>query len=110
MGEWASFSCTIPCTDAVLWYTERSPHPLRYSLPGLKIRKKALQLSGCSSRYDNYTEVLEVFATVQSNATKLQCASVSVCTNTDVLCRPQVCYSESAQLVGRSLFVCCTVN
>ena len=106
IGEWASLSCTAPCTDAVLWYTKNNPHPLRYSLPGLKIHKTVMQLSGCSSRKDNYTEVLEVFSTAQSNATEFQCVSIPVCTNTDVQCRPQVCYSDFAQLLGKSLFVC----
>ena len=92
IGEWASLSCTAPCTDAVVWYTKNNPHPIRYSLPGLKIRKTVLQQSDCSSRKDNYTEMLEVFATAQSNATELQCVSIPVCTNTDVQCRPQVCY------------------
>ena len=58
-------------------------------------------LSNCTSINGTYSEVLEIFTVAQSNVSELQCASVPVCTDTDLHCRPQTCYSEFVQLIGK---------
>lgn len=92
-------ACTVPCPNVVHWYTRGSLYPLQMSWPGPRVHK--MVLSNCTSINGTYSEVLEIFTEAQSNFSELQCASVPVCTDTDLHCRPQTCYSEFVQLTGK---------
>ena len=99
LSNWTMLACTAPCPVMVHWYTKGSSYPLQTSWPGLSVHK--VLLSNCTSENGTYSEVLEIFAAAQSNVSELQCASIPVCTDTDQHCRPQTCYSEFAQLMGK---------
>ena len=101
VGESAVFTCTVPCTNAIIWYSTEHSHATRQSISALTNHTKIV--SQCTSD-DVYTEALIIPATVDINTTLLQCATMNfnVCRNAShCKLRPTVCFSRFAKITGK---------
>ena len=101
VGEFAVFTCTVPCTDAITWFATKHPHAPRQPVSALTNHTKVV--SQCTND-EVYTEALIITATVDINTTLLQCAAMNfnVCRNAaECKLRPRVCFSRFVAITGK---------
>ena len=100
-GEFAVFTCTVPCTDAITWFATKHSHVARQSVSALTNHTKVV--SQCTND-EVYTEALIIIATVDINTTLLQCAVMNfdVCRNAaECKLRSRICFSRFAAITGK---------
>ena len=97
-GQYANFTCTVPCTHRIDWFVEGHPYSLRGMVDDFEYQKRVISQCTAPDGSGEYAESLDILTTLELDQTALQCAAQAISTVGD--CSQQLSYSRFAVLTG----------